>query len=283
MLVSAVNVSEGRRPQVLEDLDAACESLLLDRHTDPDHNRSVFTLAAADAATLLAAVQALAVAVSEQVNIVGHEGVHPRIGALDVVPFAALAPTPSDAAIAAAHEFGSWWSARNVPVFFFDDAAADHRSLPEVRRDAFVRLSPDLGPDTPNPELGATAVAARPPLVAINCDLDRHDPELARQIATRVRERDGGLPGVRALGFELAEGGCSQVSMNLVALDRTGVEAACTRVRELAQVRAADVARIELVGLLPAAELARCSDKFRAWSGLDESATVEGRAHASQT
>lgn len=280
--MSAVNISEGRRADVLAELDAACGSVLLDRHTDPDHNRSVFTLAGADSDAVMTGVQALALAAGEVIDIAEHEGVHPRIGAVDVVPFVALGATPADAAEAAARDFGSWWAAHDVPVFWFDDAAADRRSLPEVRRDAFVRIAPDLGPPTPHATRGATAVAARRPLVAINCDLDRHDPELAREVARLVRERDGGLPGVRSLGFELVDGGCSQVSMNLVDLEQTGIETACDRVRQLVRVRAADVARVELVGLIPRAELDRCSGAFRAWSGLDDSVTVEGRAAARQ-
>lgn len=275
-----MNISEGRRADVLAELDAAAQPALLDRHSDPDHHRSVLTLAHHDPAVLANAVQSTALAAETLIDIDDHVGVHPRFGALDAVPFVALAPTPREEAVRAAHEFASWWSSRNVPVFLYDEADEARRSLPDARRDAFAFRPPDLGPTTPHPRLGATAVGARPPMIAVNCDLEGHDPELAKAIATRVRERDGGLPGVRALAFELVDGGCSQVSMNLVALDRTGMEAACTRVRELARVREADVMRVELVGLMPAAELERCSESFRAWAGIDESSTIEARVNA---
>ena len=125
--------------------------------------------------------------------------------------------------------------------------------------------------------MGAVAVGARPVLVAVNCWLDRDDLALARDIAHSVRERDGGLPGVRALGFGLESVGRSQVSMNLVDLSSTGLQAACDTVRTLARARDADVARVELVGLIPASELARCDDAFREWSGIGADQTIEAR------
>jgi glutamate formiminotransferase len=153
--------------------------------------------------------------------------------------------------------------------------------LPVVRRDAFTdALTPDLGPTTPDPHLGATAVGARPPLVAVNVELDTDDLTIARRIARETRERDGGLLGVRALGLPLPSRGTVQVSMNLVDLTATGIERACTEVRDRARVWEVDATRVELVGLLPAAELARCSAGFRAWSGLDERVTIEARARA---
>jgi glutamate formiminotransferase len=120
-------------------------------------------------------------------------------------------------------------------------------------------------------------VGARPPLVAVNCELAFDDVVLARRIAAAVRERDGGLPGVRALGLHLDRAGRAQVSMNLVALERTGVEQACTAVRDRARAAGNDVARVELVGLLPAAELARCDPEFLAWARLGPDQTIEAR------
>jgi glutamate formiminotransferase len=269
------NVSEGRDRTVIAALARACGDRLVDLHSDADHNRSVFTLAG-DATSTIAAMDALAHAVAAHVSIATHRGVHPRFGALDVVPFVAL--TPDNDARDAALRFGSWWSTQHgVPVFFYDDADDSARTLPSVRRDAFRVRAPDLGPETPHPTLGATAVGTRRPLIAINCVLERADPGLAAGIARDVRERDGGLPGVRALAFAVDDGRRLQVSMNLVDLERTGVEAACTRVRDLARAQGTDVAAVELVGLLPAAELARCSTEFLAWSGLHAGQTIEGR------
>jgi glutamate formiminotransferase len=272
------NVSEGRDRTVLRALSGACGPPLLDLHVDVDHHRSVFTLAGAGTTE---SVRSLAREVAERVDLRRHEGVHPRLGALDVVPFVALDGTRPTDAVDAAHEFAAWVAdAITVPVFFYDRADPAARSLPETRRDAFTARTPDLGPTAPHPALGAVAVGARDPLVAVNCELARDDVLLARAIASQVRERDGGLPGVRALGLHLDSVGRAQVSMNLVALERTGVQAACRAVDTLARDAGTAVARVELVGLLPAAELARCDDAFREWSGLGPDDTIEGRLTA---
>jgi len=267
------NVSEGRDPEVLDALTTACGRALLDVHIDADHHRSVFTLAGA---TTLQAVRSLAFGVAGGVDLTGHAGVHPRLGALDVVPFIALDGSTRQDAVDAALAFGVWAAdALALPIFFYDDADTAGRSLPATRRDAFDARTPDLGPPRPHPTLGAVAVGAREPLVAVNCELARDDVVLARAIATRVRERDGGLPGVRALGLNLASVGRAQVSMNLVALERTGLQDACRAVDALARDAGTEVTRVELVGLVPAAELARCDDEFRAWSGIGPDDTIE--------
>ena len=265
---------------MIDTLARACGSALLDVHTDADHHRSVFTLAGPGERDAFDAASRLAEAVAEAIDIREHDGVHPRLGALDVAPFVALGNRPEDA-VAAARAFADWvWRALDVPVFLYGDAHPDHRSLPEVRHDAFVRCQPDLGPPEPHPRLGAVAVGARPPLVAVNCWLDDDDLTLADSIARAVRERDGGLRGVRALGLELASRGAVQVSMNLVELEATGVERACTEVRRLAQASGREVTKVEVVGLLPCAELARCSEPFRAWAGFDDGLTIEARLAA---
>jgi glutamate formiminotransferase len=280
VLEAVVNVSEGRDRRRIDAIGAAAGTVLLDVHTDPDHHRSVFTLAAREAAATEAATRRLTDVALEDLDLRDHAGVHPRLGVVDVVPFVALAPTPPDVAVAAAHAFGAWLTrTHGVPVFFYGAAAADARTLPTVRRDAFTpALAPDHGPAHADPRSGATAVGARPPLVAINVELATDDRAIAQRIARETRERDGGLLGVRALGLALPTRGTVQVSMNLVDLAATGVERACTEVRDRARVWEVPVVRVELVGLLPAAELARCSDAFRAWSGLDEQATIEARA-----
>ena len=277
MLECVPNVSEGRDLAVLDALSAACGASLLDRHVDADHHRSVFTLAGPGAGDALAAVVALAGTAASRLDLRTHTGVHPRLGALDVVPFVAL-HEPFRAAVDAAHEFASWASSElAVPVFLYDGGADGKRSLPEVRSGAFTGFGPDLGPAEPHPRLGAVAVGARLPLVAVNCWLDSDDLALARTVAAAVRERDGGLPGVRALGLELPSRGVAQVSMNLVDLARTGIEEACTTVRAAVGTAGRHVTRVELVGLLPAAELARCSTAFVSWAGIGPEATIEGR------
>jgi glutamate formiminotransferase len=162
-------------------------------------------------------------------------------------------------------------------VFLYDAADADGRPLPEARRTAFTSRLPDRGPVSPDPRLGAVAVGARPPLVAVNCWLNTRDVTVAREIAASVRERDGGLPGVRALGLSLERARATQVAMNLVDLTATGVETACTAVRLRAESAGALVNRVELVGLMPAAELARCSPAFVEWARFYPDDTVEYR------
>lgn len=276
------NVSEGRHVEVLDALAAACGPSLLDVHDDADHHRAVFTLAGPGPRDAETAAAALARAVAEHLDLAGHEGAHPRIGVLDVVPFCAL-DDDRDLATNAAIAFGEWIvSDLDVPVFFYDDADPLRRSLPELRADAFTKRSPDLGAAVPHERLGAVAVGARPPLVAVNCWLDTDDVLVARRIARAVRERDGGLPGVRALGLELEGADSVQVSMNLVDLPLTGLEEACTEVRRLAGRDDWDVTRVELVGLLPAAELDRTSPEFREWAGIGPDATIEARLAATE-
>jgi glutamate formiminotransferase len=280
MLECVPNVSEGRDRVRLEHLADACGDALLDLHVDADHNRSVFTLAGAPDNTE-AAARRLAQAVAEHIDIGRHVGVHPRIGALDVVPFVALGDHARGSAFDAALAFAEWASTTlAIPVFLYGDADPHARSLPDIRRAAFVDRAPDLGPAVPHPRLGAVAVGVRPVLVAVNCVLATDDLALARVIATKIRERDGGLPGVRALGLRLASVARVQVSMNLIALERTGVQRACEAVRTHALAAGSDAIGVELVGLLPAAELARCDPSFRAWARIGPGQTIEARLRA---
>ena len=274
------NVSEGREVAVLRALAGACGPSLIDVHADADHHRSVFTLAGPGPRDAADAARALAGAVAENLSLVGHEGEHPRFGVLDVVPFVALGSTNAEReqAVGEARAFGKWWAEEyDVPVFLYDDADECGRDLPHARMHGFKTRRPDLGPDTPHPTLGATAVGARRVLVAINLGLVSQDMGAARRIARAVRERDGGLPGVRALAFFLPEAQRAQVSMNLTDLNRTGVQDACRRVRELAQAMGTEVASVELVGLLPRDGLDRCDDDFLQWSGIDATSTIEAR------
>jgi len=274
------NVSEGQDLELLDRLSAACGASLLDRHVDPDHHRSVFTLAGPGSWDALAAVVDLASAATAELDLHAHHGVHPRLGVLDVVPFVALGE-PFLHAVDAAYSFAAWVNTElGVPVFFYDGCADGFRSLPEVRRLAFVGLDPDLGIPEPHPRLGAVAIGARRPLVAVNCWLDSDDINLARAVARAVRERDGGLPGVRALGLALASRGVAQVSMNLVDLERTGLEAACNAVRDAVGAGGGRVGQVELVGLVPAAELDRASPEFLEWAALGPDVTIEVRLAA---
>jgi len=265
---------------VLRTLADVCGPALLDVHADVDHHRSVFTLAGRGTRDAQMAARSLARTVARHVDVAGHRGVHPRFGAIDVVPFVSLSGTHAEdeTTLEAALSFARWWAgAYGVPVFLYGDADPKKRDLPQARNTAFSSRPPDFGPPAPHERLGATAVGVRPPLAAVNCLLVTRDDTVARRIARSVREQTGGLPGVRALGFKLESVGRAQVSMNLVDLPRTGIERACRAVRVEARKEHTDVAAVELVGLVPRAELERCTDQFLAWSGLDATSTIEAR------
>jgi glutamate formiminotransferase len=254
-----VNISEGRRPEVVADIAAAAGRDVLDVHTDPWHHRSVLTLVGE------VAPRAVTTAAVARLDLRGHAGVHPRIGVVDVVPFVPLAASVLDDAMTARDEFAAW-AARTLalPSFLY----GPELTLPEVRRRAFVDLWPDAGPREPHPTAGACAVGARAPLVAYNVWLATSDLELARSIARAVRG-----PDARALGLPV--GDQVQVSMNLVAPLRFGPADAYDAVAALGPV-----ARAELVGLLPAAVLEGVPRER--WRALDlaEDRTIEKRLAA---
>ncbi len=280
VLECVANISEGRSTDVLDALAQACGPSLLDMHSDPDHHRSVFTLAGPGPRDAETAMCALARVAAARAELTGHDGVHPRLGVIDVVPFIAL-DEDHDVAADAALSFAAWAVEElALPVFFYDDADPKRRSLPELRADAFVKRTPDAGPMDPHPTLGAVAVGARPPLVAVNCWLDTNDVLVARRLARQMREVDGGMPGVRALGLLLESLDIAQVSMNLVDLPIASLEAAVTEVRRLAAKDDWEITKVEIVGLMPAAELAGCSEEFRAWAELGDDLTIEGRLAA---
>lgn len=260
------NVSEGRRPEVVARLAAAVTSApgvrLLDIHSDPDHNRSVLTLAG-EAGDLRAGLLALYEAALSEIDLTRHEGVHPRVGAVDVVPFVPLGDTPMETAVAAAEELAAEVADRfGLPVFLYERAARKpgRRLLADVRRGGFEGLparladpeqAPDFGPARVHPTGGATVIGARFFLIAFNAVLDTPDVSVARAVARKVRESAGGLPAVRALGVFLASRNLAQVSMNLVDYRQTSVWGALKRVRQEAAALGARVVETELIGLMP--------------------------------
>ena len=270
LLECVPNLSEGRRPEALADLAATLAARrdvrLLDLSSDPDHHRTVVTLAGA-AEPLRDAVLALAGWAERWIDLRQHRGVHPRLGALDVVPFVPLAGATMADAVAAAHATAAALAERfALPVFLYEAAAArpERRRLADVRRGQFEGLAarladpaeaPDYGPATPHSRLGATVVGARDFLIAVNARLATADTAVARDIARTIRESAGGLPGVRALGLYLESRGCAQVSMNLVDHRRTSLLALLARVEAEAARRGTAVAATELVGLVPSAAL----------------------------
>lgn len=261
VLECVVNISEGRRRAVIDSTVAAAGQALLDLHVDADHNRAVLTLAGG--ADLEVAVRALTRAAVAAIDLGDHVGAHPRLGAVDVVPFVPLATTALDDAVAARDRFAAWAAAElNLPSFLY----GPERVLPEVRRRAFVDLAPDAGPKAPHPTAGAVCVGARKVLVAYNLWLAPDvDLSVARAAADAVRG-----PAVRALGLDV--GGRAQVSMNLIHPLEVGPD----RVYDAVASRA-DVDRAELVGLIPAAVVEAIAPTRWPELDIDPSRTIEAR------
>ena len=269
-LIEAIpNVSEGRDPVRLDRFAAAITgagATLLDRTADWSHHRAVFTFAADSGAVERAAV-ALAAATMAEIDLGPHTGVHPRIGALDVLPFVPLGSASMDDAIALAHAVGrAIGDTLGVPVFLYEAAsrAPHRRRLEAIRRGGLDGLrarlddpawTPDYGPRTLHPTAGAIAVGARGPLVAWNLVLDRPDLALARRTARTIRTSNGGLPCLKALGLPLAHTGQVQVSMNLTDYRTTSMAEVFTAVDAAARAAGAAIAGSEIIGLVPRAAL----------------------------
>jgi glutamate formiminotransferase len=265
-LLAVPNVSEGRDAGRIAALGEAFEggASLLDTHSDPDHDRTVFTLGGRPDALLNALVQGAAAAI-EAIDMTDYAGLHPAVGALDVCPVVWVAPDDRDAAVATAIEAAAAIGELGVPVFLYGDLAIG----PDRVERAFFRtggltelwlrmegggLAPDRGPGLPHRTAGATLVTARPPLAAFNVELDGGDLEAAQAIAAGLRESGGGLPGVRAIGLPLSSGR-TQVSTNVHNPVAVPLGVVVERVRALAEPLGARPVEAELVGLAPAAAL----------------------------
>jgi glutamate formiminotransferase len=265
-LLAVPNVSEGRDAARIEALERAFSTgvRLLDRHSDPVHNRTVFTLAG-EAAALTAALARGAAEAVRSIDMNVHEGVHPAIGALDVCPVVWTEPADRDPACSAAIEVAAEISDFGIPVFLYGELAAD----PARAERAYFRnggltelwlrmeageLHPDRGPGEPHRTAGATLVTARPPLGAFNVELDSDDLDLARAVAAGLRESGGGPPGVRAIGLPLP-GGCVQISTNVHDPAAVPLGTVVERIRRLAAPLGARPVEAELIGLIPAAAL----------------------------
>lgn len=270
-LLAVPNVSEGRDAGRIAALEAAFSRgvSLLDRHSDADHNRTVFTLAGPPGA-LLEALASGAEEAIETIDMTSHEGVHPAIGALDVCPIVWLDPANRAAARTEAIEVADQIGGLGVPVFLYGELA----TRPEHAERAYFRngglaelwlrmegggLRPDRGPDLPHRTAGAALVTARPPLAAFNIELDSDDIEVARTIAAGLRESGGGLPGVRAIGLPLSSGR-TQVSTNVHDPFAVPLVSVVERVRELAEPLGASPVEAEQIGLVPEAALAGYPD-----------------------
>jgi glutamate formiminotransferase len=261
-LESVPNFSEGRDRETIDALATALSgpAELLDVHADPDHNRSVFTLVGDDQ-TLVSALLAGIACARERIDLAQHEGAHPRIGAADVVPIVAVDPADRDRALACALVLAERIGGElGLPVFLYGESAAGRgpaffrRGGPSElqRRIDDSELTPDFGPSRLDERAGGVIVGARRPLIAFNVNLASSDAAVAREIAAVVRERDGGFPGVRALGLFLARAGCAQVSMNVEDYEAAALHDILARIEAEAHARGVEIAAAELVGLMPA-------------------------------
>ena len=262
MLEAVPNVSEGRDPGAVEEIGRAFAGgvRLLDVHADADHHRSVYTLAGDEDAIVRSLVAGAASAV-DAVDLRVHDGVHPRVGAVDVVPLVPLAPDGMEAARGAALATAELLASElGLPVFLYGEVGQGRRpaffrrgGLRELeRRIEAGELEPDLGPRAIDPRSGAVLVGARAPLVAYNVDLATDDVSVATDVAAAVRESGGGMPGVQAIGLRLPRAGRTQVSMNVLDLERSPLHEVYARVVAEAVVRGVAVEGGELVGLVPA-------------------------------
>ncbi len=269
MFECVINVSEGRDLETLDAIARACSKSLRDLHHDTFHNRSVFTLIN-EAQSLLEDVHALITSAFSRLDLRHHEGVHPRFGVVDVVPFVALDTRERSVATLMRDTTGHWIAANfEVPVFFYGLVGSTFRTLPEVRRRAFSSLAPDVGPARASERLGAVAVGERTVLLAWNLWLRGVSLERARQIATGLRR-----PEVRSLAFRV--GDQVQVSCNLIEPELVGPSTVYDQV--LAQLTAGEqIDHAELVGLAPRSVLLAEAPERWAQLGLSEKATIEGR------
>jgi glutamate formiminotransferase len=269
LLECVPNISEGRDADKIasmaEEISKQQGVRLLNISTDRDHHRSVFTFVG-DPTAVKEAALSFAVKAIDLIDMREHRGEHPRLGAVDVVPFVPIHGVEMEVAIGIAREFGKELGRRGIPVFFYEDAAlqAERRELPAIRRGEYEGLGeklkdphwkPDEGPDLFNPKSGATVVGARFPLVAYNVNLKSEDLTLAKEIAKKVRFKDGGFSQVRAMGVELREKGMVQVSMNLTNYRVTNIPKIYEFIREEAARRGIEIEGSEIVGLVPLAVL----------------------------
>jgi len=272
------NFSEGRDLARIAELVRAIENVpgarVLDCHSDPDHNRSVVTFAGEPAPVEEAALAVVGKA-AELIDLTQHRGEHPRIGATDVLPFVPLEGVTMAECVALARRAGDEiWKRYRIPVYFYEYAATrpEREKLENVRRGQFEGLSeavqvdperaPDVGSAPLHPTAGAIAVGARKPLIAYNITLDTRDVSVAEQIARAIRESNGGLPALKAIGVAVRSRGLAQVSMNLTDFEVTSMEQAFEAVRREAERHVCTIEGSEIVGLVPERALDVTADYF---------------------
>ena len=272
MIIECVpNFSEGRRPGVVDQIAAVVRAApgvsLLDLQADKDHNRSVLTFVGTPSGLKIAAVAAVKKAM-ELIDLTKHQGTHPRMGACDVLPFVPIRDASLGDCVQMAREVGQSVGNLGIPVFLYEAAATrpERKNLADIRNHhqfeglrerigSDPAFDPDSGPKKIHPTAGATAVGARMPLIAYNIDLETEDLAIAKAIAKKIREKGGGLPGIKALGMHIAERKCAQVSMNVCDYTRTSLQKVYREVERLAGESKVKIRSSEVVGMLPAAAL----------------------------
>ncbi len=287
------NFSEGRRKEVVDAIVSAIAAVpgvrILDREMDANHNRCVITFVGDRTAVAEGAMAGARKAV-QLIDMTHHHGEHPRIGALDVLPFIPVAGATMDECVAIARTVGKRIAEElGVPVYLYEAAATrpDRKALPDVRRGEYEGLKveietnpdrkPDFGPSRMHPTAGATVVGARPLLVAWNVNLATKDVKVAKRIAKAIRESDGGLPAVRAKGFELADRGLVQVSMNLIDYHTTSPRRVYEEIERLAAKEGVAIAESEVVGLVPLEPLLEAAIAHFKLANFHRSQVLEAR------
>ena len=265
LLECVPNISEGRDlgkiASIAEEVRKHKGVKLLDYSSDKDHHRSVFTFIGEPEAIKDAAFS-LAMKAIDLIDMRVHQGGHPRLGAVDVVPFVPIQGVEMEEVIQIAHEFGKGLGKRGIPIYFYEEAATsqERKDLPSIRKGEYEGLQeklkdpkwkPDEGPDHFNPKTGVTIVGARFPLVAYNVNLKTKDLNMAKEIAQKVRFKDGGFPHVRAMGVDLKEKGMVQVSMNLTNYRVTNIPKVYEFIKEEALKKGIEIEGSEIVGLVP--------------------------------
>jgi len=277
IIESIPNVSEGRRPEVIERLAEAIRATpgvrLLDYSSDPSHNRSVYTLVG-DADGVKRATLALFEQAVAAIDLRTHRGEHPRLGAVDVVPFVPIEGITMAECVALAQQVGAAVADRfGVPVFLYEEAAANpaRRNLEDIRRGEFEGLAakmrnaewtPDFGPAVPHPSAGASVIGARMPLIAYNINLNTNRLDVAKKIAAAIRHSSGGLRYVKAAGFMLEDRGIVQVSMNLTNYEKTPIFRVFEIVKREAARYGVSILESEIVGLVPSAALTAAAEFY---------------------
>ena len=292
LIQSAINISEGRRPEILQAIVRAAESsgvTVADWSADIDHNRMVITLLGDPTAIRHGALAVGRIAV-EQIDLRGHSGAHPRMGAVDVVPVTPIQGITMEECVLLSKEIAEDFADKlGVPVYLYEKSARPGRraALPAIRKGGFEGLfsgplagnrAPDVGPHQPHATAGVTVVGARSPLIAYNINLDSNQVSIARQIAAAIREQrdtNPALTGVRALGFWLASQKRAQVSLNLTRPDLTPMPAIFDFVREQAAQMSANVYESEIVGLAPRSALDGQSPERILWRDFRETQLVD--------